>query len=117
MELTREKARGDAGRRTRRRAQTAAKRGLDGRRENLQAAGPVAFSLLFLLVLLCAGTALACPSCKTTDASSKNPAAEARLTRGWARSIYLLMWTPYLLFGGVTFAIIRSARRNKEKIS
>ncbi len=55
---------------------------------------------------------MACPSCK--DAAPENPAAAAKLTRGWARSIYLLMWTPYLIFGGVTFGIIRSARRSKK---
>ena len=67
----------------------------------------------FLLSLLCAGAAVACPSCKAAG-SSENPAAAAKLTQGWARSIYLLMWTPYVLFGGVTFAIVRSARRAKK---
>jgi hypothetical protein len=66
---------------------------------------------------LFAGAAAACPSCKEAASSSENPAASARLTKGWARSIYLLMRTPYLLFGGAAFAIVRSARRNKEKIS
>ncbi len=70
-----------------------------------------------LLAILFSGAALACPACNQALASSENPAAAAKLTQGWARSIYLLMWTPYLLFGGVTFAIVRSARRNKEKIS
>lgn len=71
---------------------------------------PIAFCLL---VILSSGVAFACPSCKTTAASSENPAAEAKMARGWARSITLLMWTPYLLFGGVTFAIVRSARQKK----
>ena len=79
-------------------------------------APPAAFLLVFLLILLCAGGAAACPSCKEGLSSSENPAASAKLTRGWARSIYLLMWTPYLLFGGVTLAIVRSARRSKENI-
>ena len=65
------------------------------------------------LLLLEAGAAAACPSCQAAG-SSENPAAADKLTQGWARSIYLLMWTPYLLFGGVTFVIVRSARRSKE---
>jgi len=72
------------------------------------------FLLLSVFILLLAGTALACPACKDAIANDPNG---PRLAQGWARSIYLLMWTPYLLFGGVTFAIVRSARRNKEKIS
>ena len=71
------------------------------------------FLLAFLLFLLFAGGAAACPSCKEGLSSPENPAASVKLTRGWARSIYLLMWTPYLLFGGVTLAIVRSARRKK----
>ena len=80
------------------------------------AAGPPSgvtrgFSLSFLLLLVVAGAALACPACKEALANDPNG---PRLTQGWARSIYLLMWTPYLLFGGVTFAIVRSARRSKQ---
>ncbi len=71
------------------------------------------FLLMFLLVLALAGAALACPSCEAAASSSGNPAAAAKLTQGWARSIYLLMWTPSLIFGGVTFGIVRSARRKK----
>jgi hypothetical protein len=67
-----------------------------------------------LLTILSSGVALACPSCKEAASSSENPAASAKLTKGWARSIYLLMWTPYLLFGGAAFAIVRSARRTKR---
>ncbi len=73
-----------------------------------------AFCLLAVLAILSSGAALACPGCKEGLSSPENPAASAKLTRGWARSIYLLMWTPYLLFGGAAFAIIRSARRAKK---
>lgn len=59
-------------------------------------------------------TAFACPGCKDAISSSENPAAAAKLTQGWARSITLLMWTPYLLFGGVTFAILRSHRKETD---
>ena len=69
------------------------------------------FLLSFLLLCGLAGAAMACPACKDAIANDPNG---PKLTRGWARSIYLLMWTPYLLFGGVTFAIVRSARRNRE---
>jgi glycosyltransferase involved in cell wall biosynthesis len=44
-------AAGDAGRRTRRRARTAAKRGPDGRREYLQAAGPAARESLAVVLM------------------------------------------------------------------
>ena len=54
---------------------------------------------------------MACPACK--DAVADNPDS-ARLTRGFARSIYVLMAAPYLLFGGVTFAIVRATRRAKQ---
>ena len=81
------------------------------RRRVLLPASPVAFSLSFLLLLVVAGAALACPACKEALANDPNG---PRLTQGWARSIYLLMWTPYILFGGVTFAIVRSARRAKQ---
>ena len=74
--------------------------------------GPVLSLLVFLLFFGFAGGAIACPSCK--EALAQDPAGE-KLTRGWARSIHLLMVMPYLLFGGVTFVIIRSARRNKEE--
>ena len=63
------------------------------------------------LLLLLGTAAMACPACK--DALAEDPGG-ARLTQGWARSIYLLMWTPYLLFGGVTFAIVRTSRRVKK---
>ena len=68
--------------------------------------------LLLAFILLFAGAAMACPACKDAIANDPNG---PKLTQGWARSIYLLMWTPYVLFGGVTFGIVRSARRNKAK--
>ena len=82
-------------------------------RRVLPPASPAAFFLMFLLFFGFIGAAVACPSCKAAG-SSENPAAADKLTQGWARSIYLLMWTPYILFGGVTFAIVRSARRSKK---
>ena len=62
---------------------------------------------------LMAGAAVACPACKDAVSSPENPAS-ASLTRGYARSIYLLMAAPYLLFGGVAFTIVRAARRAKK---
>lgn len=57
--------------------------------------------------------ALACPACKEFIGSSSDPAASAKLTQGYARSIALLMSAPYLLFAGVTLLILR-ARRAKQ---
>ena len=67
-------------------------------------------TLLFTALLaLLAGAAWACPACN--EAAGAQGAA---LSRGWARSIYLLMATPYLLFAGAAFCIARTARRNKQ---
>ena len=74
--------------------------------------GPVLALLVLLLFLGFTGAAMACPACK--DALAQDPNG-ARLTQGYARSIYLLMWMPYLLFGGITFAIVRSARKAKKQ--
>ena len=57
---------------------------------------------------------MACPSCNEAKPVSADPAAVERNTRGWARSIYTMMAAPYLLFGGATIAIVRSARRSKK---
>ncbi len=77
----------------------------------------IASSLSLLAMTACfflsSSAAFACPGCNEAGAYSENPAASAKLTQGWARSITLLMWTPYLLFGGVTLAIVRSTRRKK----
>ena len=69
--------------------------------------------LTFASLLFSAGVALACPACKDAISSS-DPRGYTRLTKGYARSIYLLMGTPYLVFAGVTPTIVRSARRNKK---
>ena len=69
-----------------------------------------AFTLLNILAL--AGTAAACPMCK--EALAEDP-AKTQLLGGWARSIYLLMGTPYVVFAGVTFAIFRNARKNRRR--
>ncbi len=66
------------------------------------------------LYLLTMGAAIACPACKDALYSSSDPKGYTRLTKGYARSIYLLMGTPYLVFAGVTLTIVRSARRNKK---
>ena len=57
----------------------------------------------------------ACPMCKEA-LSSLNPTQEP-LTQAWSKSIALLMGTPYILFGGITFWIIRSARRKNRDSS
>lgn len=67
---------------------------------------------IFFFLLALAGmsaAALACPMCQ--EAVSRN---NAKLTQGFANSISLLMAAPYLLFGALTFTIVRSARRKKE---
>ena len=70
--------------------------------------------LLFptILLLMVAGVAGACPSCK--EALSGQDPASLQLDQGYARSIFLLMSAPYLLFAGLTFWIVRSARRWKS---
>ena len=73
-----------------------------------------AFILFFAFLLFSTGFALACPACKDALYSSSDPKGYTRLTKGYARSIYLLMGTPYLVFAGVTLTIVRSARRNKK---
>ena len=112
MELIRKEAAGPAACRCSRRPSGPRFTAVRAWRRVLLPASPVAFSLSFLLLLVVAGAAFACPSCQEALASSG--AEAAKLTRGWGRSIYLLMWTPYLLFGGVTFAIVHSARRAKK---
>lgn len=67
--------------------------------------------LAILLSLLAARAAAACPSCK--DALS-TPGAPNPLSRGYARSIHLLMAMPYILFGGVAFTIVRSSKRARK---
>lgn len=68
-------------------------------------------ALTWLLLLGAVAAAAACPMCK--EAAPKDPAVAGQLTRGWARSIALLMGTPYLLFAGLTFWVVRSARRRR----
>lgn len=65
--------------------------------------------VIFFFVILTGGAAVACPACK--DAVAGQGAA---VTRGYARSIHLLMAMPYALFAGLAFTIARSARRNKK---
>jgi len=69
---------------------------------------------MFLLLLLFAGGAAACPACESAISSQETPGGSAKLVRGFARSIYVLMAAPYILFGGVTFAIVRAAHRAKK---
>ena len=74
--------------------------------------GALGFLVLSLWLLPVAASA--CPACADAIASQETPGGSARLVRGYARSIYLLMWTPYVLFGGAAFAIARNARRSKK---
>ena len=60
------------------------------------------------------GIALACPMCQEALSSQKDPAFGIQLTQGYARSIALMMTTPYVVFAGVTLLIVRSARRSKR---
>jgi hypothetical protein len=65
------------------------------------------FFVLILSLCLLIAPAAACPACQ--EAVGDN----ARLTEGFARSIYLLMSAPYLLFAGLMFYVIRSGHRKK----
>lgn len=77
---------------------------------------PLIRSLVPLIGLgLLAGAAWACPACKEALSSQADPAAAARLTQGWSRSIALLMGAPYLLFAGFTLYIVRSACRSRSR--
>lgn len=67
--------------------------------------------LLATLLFLLSAPAAACPSCK--DGLSA-PGAPNQLSRGYARSIHLLMAMPYILFGGVAFTIVRSSKRARK---
>ncbi|MBI3615391.1 MAG: DUF420 domain-containing protein [Candidatus Omnitrophica bacterium] len=61
--------------------------------------------------------ALGCPMCQDVVASTRDLAAASRLTGGFAWSLGLLLCTPYLLFAGITFLIVRSARRSHKPSS
>ena len=67
--------------------------------------------LVFALICLMAGAAWACPMCKEVAANQGDPSTAEHLRGGFAVSLGLLLSTPYLLFGGVTFLITRSVRR------
>ena len=71
-----------------------------------------AFALLF--VLLAASIAAACPACKEILSSQEDPAAASRIAKGFSWSLGLLLSTPYLLFAGITFLIVRSTRRKRQ---
>ena len=70
--------------------------------------------LIGLLLLFIARSATACPMCADAVASQADKVFVDRLTNGFGWSIAVLMCTPYLLFAGVTFLIIHSARRNRR---
>lgn len=79
----------------------------------------VSFAIFFAAILLAAAvaqSAWACPLCKEALAQSTDPAVQ-RLSQGFSRSIALLMSAPYLLFGGLTFYIARSTRRQTRRSS
>lgn len=69
-----------------------------------------AIPLFFLLV----SAAWGCPACKEVVSSQTNAAAASKLSGGFAASLTILLSTPYLLFGGITFAIVRSAKRKNR---
>ena len=71
--------------------------------------------LSFALVLLFAATVWACPMCKEVASNQSDPATGHRMFSGFAASLYLLLTTPYLLFGGITYFVVRSARRKKKE--
>ena len=70
---------------------------------------------LLAFILISPACALACPACKDAIYSSSDPKGYTRLTKGYARSIYLLMGTPYLVFAGVTLTIVRSGYRYRKR--
>ena len=63
----------------------------------------------FVTLFLLTEAASACPSCK--EALSGQDPASLQLTQGYARSIFLMMSAPYLLFGALTFHIVRTVRK------
>ena len=65
--------------------------------------------------LLWTNSALACPMCREIVANQKDPAAAGRLASGFAWSLGILLSAPYLLFGFITFMIVRSVRRSKKQ--
>lgn len=67
--------------------------------------------LLLVATALLAEVAWACPSCK--EAISGQDPASLQLAQGYARSIFLLMSAPYLLFAGLALTIVRQARKKK----
>ncbi len=71
--------------------------------------------LALLALLLAAPDAAACPACKEALSSQADPAAAAKLTQGWSRSIALMMGAPYLLFAGFTLYVVRSTRRTRGR--
>lgn len=64
-----------------------------------------------------AGAAIACPMCTEVAAGQTDPSAAASLRNGFGLSLGLLLSTPYILFGGITFSIVRSVRRMKKTCS
>lgn len=61
--------------------------------------------------------AFGCPMCQEVVASQRDQAVASRLTGGFAWSLGLLLSTPYLLFAGIAFWIVRSARRARKQSS
>jgi len=55
-----------------------------------------------------------CPMCREVVSSQSDAAAATHLINGFAWSLGLLLCTPYLLFAGITFLIVRSARRTNR---
>ena len=71
------------------------------------------FALLFLLALVVAQAASACPTCK----DNLGDPASANLARGFYYSILFMLSMPYLILGCICFyfySLVRKARRERE---
>ncbi|PIQ83119.1 MAG: hypothetical protein COV76_00195 [Candidatus Omnitrophica bacterium CG11_big_fil_rev_8_21_14_0_20_64_10] len=66
-------------------------------------------TILTIGLVALAAPAFACPNCSEALGDPNGP-----LLTGWKHSIMLLMAAPYLVFGGVTLWIVRSARRRAD---
>jgi len=70
------------------------------------------FALGLLLLALCSGAALGCPTCK--DALSHDPAT-ANLARGYAYSMLFILSMPPLIFGSLCAYFYWEVRRARAR--
>lgn len=71
--------------------------------------------LVVAIVLVAAGDAMACPTCK--DGLAENDAASQAQARGFFYSILFMMAMPFVIigtFGGAAYYSIRRAREAQE---